>query len=524
MTSSTKDFGGAAQSQKDDPVPSRVLVIIFTTSIAFLGSTLVVLATWRGIGVTTDGTHYLRMAHEFADNWSLHVEHPRLSATHYPPGWPFLVGATSAFTGVGTLTAARLLNVAVVASISAVAIRAMAGSQRPVRWMHVAGGAFIALNYGILGISARALTDALFLLLFGAVLLLLERFLAQSGWQLLVLLTVLGSTLILVRYVGVVIAVPTAAAIARQPWDLPRKLGATTAVGATMVVPAALWNLTGPNSGAGASHLSSTARAGASEALESLEEFAATLITPTSGIGPLDALAGAAALLTPLAAVVALVLAGGGRVTARRSIQRIRAVALEPWILAGTSYLLLVAAQRWWIDREIIARYWLPVLFVSVVVTIRCVEALASGVADSGATWRRIRTVITVLFVAAALANLFQATRAAASNFREGDSKNEVRYQDSMILSDIRNRGGVTAYSDTPTLIDFHAPEAQSLPIEPTGLCGETGNFDEAILSPGTVVVVFGPCQEIAEARILAARPDSQVRSEANVGTIIVVG
>ncbi len=183
---------------------------------------------------------------------------------------------------------------------------------------------------------------------------------------------------------------------------------------------------------------------------------------------------------------------------------------------------MVIAAQRWWIDREIIDRYWVPYVVVAVVV-------VARAVADLGAL-RAPRTRHIALLVAGSLVlmNVVQVASFGLTRFDRGVELNEVRYQDAEIFDVLADAGVEQVLTDSVRLLELHLVVLGDVDVAVRDVgcrwSGESRAVEMATSAVGpTAVVLVAACDRPDTRAELAEIPDSQL-IEGDIGTVVLLG
>jgi hypothetical protein len=230
--------------------------------------------------------------------------------------------------------------------------------------------------------------------------------------------------------------------------------------------------------------------------------------------------------------VVAVVLVSGAhRAGAEPRLRRAAAYAsrrgLGPWLWFLAAYTGLVLVQRWGINREVIARYWLPYWTITVVVVARCLAGVAAG--DP----RRRRSTALVMgpvLLLLASYNLAQSAVTARENAQDGITLNAVRFQDSTLLDALADRDVDIVYTDDTYLVEFQTYARGALvPVE--RLSCRTETVDALVEQLRTVqaagetpaVAIVGRCRAGALVEELLARlGGAEVVREPGLGVLIL--
>ena len=438
---------------------ARIAAIV----VAALAGSLLLIGTRHGVGVSPDGVTYLHQAEVFADRGALYVTEGG-SPTHFPPGWGLAVGAVTSVTGSSALTAIRIFNFVALIVLVLLSCRAMAGTGQRIGWLQVIAAVYFCFLYAVQWTAQYALTETTFLVLVILALVLLERFDRTERHGFLIGAAALAAASTLVRYVGVVLLVSLIVSILRSKWGMSR-LAPLAGVSAIVLGPILLWVLAAPESRRPSIHVSSPSTAGLDDVWLSLERLGlAVAHWDIPKFEVLYGVAGVAAIAIPILAALTIDRVGppNGPDTARPGVDPLN---LMPWVVFGASYIALVATQRWWIDREIIERYWVPFILVAIVLTVRTVEDLRHRVRFGP---RLFHVTLLALGVAASL-NLAQAVEFAENARAEGLGYNSVSLRASPVVRAIRESSSQRVLTDSPTAIRYHAPAKmpQDIRVDP---------------------------------------------------------
>jgi hypothetical protein len=501
---------------------STVIALIALSSLV---AGAVLLATMSGLGVSPDGVAYLSLADEFRRDGSPYALLAP-SPTHYAPLWPMLVGGISAATGADDLLGiGRLLNALVAALVVPLVYLAVRRSAAVPAWWAGVAAAVAALGFGLFRLSVRALTEPLFVALLLATLLLIELGAQRRSRRLLLGAAATAAAVVLTRFAGVAMLLPLAVAAWRMaPSGLRRVLDVLT-VAVITVAPLGLWVLAAPAATA-ATHLGAGGRGGLGELAASLVEAGHAVIDPPSA-GFAEAaylLLGAAALAAPFIAAAAVVArrsrdGGGGDLSLLRHLE---SSGLLPWLLFLFSYTALVTVQRWLIDREVIDRYWLPYIVVGIVV-------VARAVADLGLLrQRRSRRVVVATAAVLIAVNLVLVVTFAATRLGRGIELNEVRFQGAELFGAVADADVDLVLTDSVRLVELHLVELGGTDVDVRDVgcrfSGESNAVAMATAAVGrTAVILAGACDRDATTTALAAIAGSQVLTEADVGTLVLL-
>jgi hypothetical protein len=213
--------------------------------LAAISAMLMLYATREGVGLSPDADTYLALARRLAAGERSVSTAPTSAqsqpATHYPPGYPFILAAISKL-GVDMLSGARVLNAfafggAVV--LSGLLLRIGLGLDRAAALI---GAAVVALARHLLYINSMVLSDGAFVFLLLAGWLLLGRFLDRPQVKVLVIGACVIAVALLTRYAGIALAAAGGLALL-----LNRQRGFTTRIKDAMVfnaialAPLVLW-------------------------------------------------------------------------------------------------------------------------------------------------------------------------------------------------------------------------------------------------------------------------------------------
>lgn len=211
--------------------------------LAITGIILVLFATYRGAGLTTDSIHYTGAARNVVIGSGItlpfNAENP-VPMTHFPPLFSLLL-AVPGLLGIDPIVSARFINAAafgVNILLAGIIIFRVTGSSK---WS-AAGAFFVLLSVGMVSIHAMALTEPLFVTFTLGSLLLLALYLETGSRALLVAAAVIASLAFLQRYVG--ITVVGAGVVALLLFHRKRLLPLLVDIGVFSVVsvlPVAAW-------------------------------------------------------------------------------------------------------------------------------------------------------------------------------------------------------------------------------------------------------------------------------------------
>lgn len=488
--------------------------------LAVVVGVLVAIATNSGLGVTPDGVSYLSMADRVRSAGSPYpLTAP--TPTHYSPGWSMIVGAAArSLDTVSVLSVGRALNIACAAAVPVLVGMAVRRSAAPVWWCLLVA-AQVGLSIPLFRITVRALTEPMFVVTVLLTLILVERYQAAPNPGRLVVAGLAAAMTILTRFVGVAVLVPLLIAVWRSAPGGRRRISDVALAAAIAVAPTAAWFAAAP-SAATSSHLTSDSRAGFGEAVESFVEAGQSVV-----VGPIDDVGGPAALvflilgvvvlLAPLVAAVVILRRSASGLDGKRSARALDRVGLSPWLTFLVVYLAVVSAQRWWIDREVIARYWVPYAVVAVVVVARAVVELG--------LFQHRRTAIGMGLTVAAVAATSAVGVAyyAWSKSDVGLELNTVAYQRSELLDAVRTSGANQVVTDDLRPAQLHLQvlgdfggSVQSLGCD---AFAEGGLADDEPVA----VLLFGPCDSDATRELLAGEPGVTTLASAAHGAVYIV-
>jgi 4-amino-4-deoxy-L-arabinose transferase-like glycosyltransferase len=281
------------------------------------------------------------------------------------------------------LVVGRVLNAVFAGLVPLVVYFSALRADRSNRLMAILAAATVALSYPLFRLSVRALTETVFIVLALIVLILLERQLNRPRFRLLIGAAALCGLLVLVRYVGIAILVPLIVVAWRSYDAWRRRIALVILVTAVAVAPVAAYNLNAEKQ-AWSSHLSSTEDGSGLrlDVMRSAREAGLAVVGPNSPASHFALVGmGIVALFTPLLAVTLLTRRecivcqqnGGSRVGLLRPLQSVLdSTGTSVWLLFWMSYVALIVFERWSIHREIIARYWLPVVVIGIIILARC--------------------------------------------------------------------------------------------------------------------------------------------------------
>ncbi|MDP1807884.1 MAG: hypothetical protein Q8K72_22085, partial [Acidimicrobiales bacterium] len=235
---------------------------------------------------------------------------------------------------------------------------------------------------------------------------------------------------------------------------------------------------------------------------------------------------GLALLLGPLAIVGLTGATQGDGSRRRRVTEYVRSRGLGPWLWFLAAYTVLVALQRWGIDREVIARYWLPYWIVGAVLVGRCV---ADWTVRPGRAWLSSVVAAWVSLVALAGYNTAQVATTARSNANDGITLNAVRYQESDLLGSLSRGQLSVVYADDTYLVSFQAYARGALvPVERLRCRVELLDSFVASLRADSrrgevaAVAIVGRCRDTQFVEELLNRLDgARVEREPGVGVVV---
>jgi hypothetical protein len=440
--------------------------LLVVAGAALFSSLAVLVSTRHGIGANgTDSVAYLTMADDVAAGRRPYPTVVGVPPTHLPPGWSLVVGLIVGIVpSAEALPVARALNVVFAGLLPLVIYAAVRHRSRRSTWIPALMAAVVATSYPLFELASRAVVEPMFLVLLVASLLAIDRLASvrTSAW--LLVTSVLVGALILTRYVGAAALLPLGLVVIRIRPGWPLRLGWLGVVGLIAIAPTAAWYLLEPGSPESA-HLRGDERAGLEELVLSIREAGITLVRGAYLPSVVQVAIGLALLSVPVVAVIVTGRAIGPDLPwRRRATDLVAARGLGPWLWFLVAYTPLVVLQRWAIDREIIARYWLPYWIVSAVVLGRC---LIEWAVPARATWRRAIGVATASLVLLAAYNVVQVAITARSNARDGVTLNAVRYQESVALDALGEGDLDVILTDHIQLVEFQMYARGALvPIE----------------------------------------------------------
>jgi len=196
-----------------------------------------------GIGIRTDSIAYIWSARNIADGVGI----GRLDGygafrpmTHWPPLYPLIL-ALFELAGIGAVEGARWLGAALLGAnifLSGLVLHRLTRST-----VAAAAGALLVMVSPVINVTSLfAMTEPLYLAFTLLGLLLLDRYLEQPGMGRLVWLGIVAGLILVTRYVGLALALTTAAAILLfDRRSLNRRVGSLVVFGALSVLPLAAW-------------------------------------------------------------------------------------------------------------------------------------------------------------------------------------------------------------------------------------------------------------------------------------------
>jgi len=500
--------GGSDRGPSARDARARVALVLVSASVAVA----VLVATASGLGVSPDGVSYLSLAEQFRAEGS---PYPLLapSPTHYAPLWSVVVGGIAAVVGATDLLAVgRWLNVLSAAAIPLLVAAAVRRSPAAPAWWAVLVAAMVAASFGLFRLSARALTEPMFIVLLLGVLLLVESAIRRRSRTLLYLAAVVAAALVATRFAGVVVLAPLAVAAWRCTSNVRRRAVDSMSVAAITIAPTALWVLAAPESSS-STHLDADARAGLSELVDSVIEAGHALVVPpsTGFANPIYLVLGVVVLVAPF---VAGWLAVRNRQRADADPSGFGAALVRSdllvWLLFLVAYTALISAQRWWIDREIIDRYWVPFVVVAVVIVARSVAEV--GLLRPG----RGRLVVVgatagLLVVGAVQIGSFSVTR-----FDRGIELNESQFSDSAAVDALAAAEVDIVITDSTRLVELHLEVLRGVEMRIVDVECEWSGASRAVELASTVdrpaaVLLADVCNRPTTVAELSAIPGSEV-------------
>jgi hypothetical protein len=510
--------------------PTRARELAVVTCAALATSALVLVSTRHGIGANgTDSVAYLTMADDVAAGRMPYPTVIGVPPTHLPPGWSIVTGSLVAVTPASALDVARAVNVALAGLLPvAVFLAVRARAARP-SWIPALMAVVVASSYPLFELASRAVVEPLFLVLLVASLAAIERVARDRSWSATLVAAVLVSALVLTRLVGVAALLPLALAVLAATASWPARLARLAAVTAITAAPTAAWLLLEPGA-LESSHIRGDQRAGPAELWHSLREAGVTLARGDYLPAPVQAVVGVGLLAAPIASIVLTSRALTPQFAWR---PRFRSYVVDrgfgPWLWFLVAYTPLVAIQRWSIDREIIARYWLPYWIVTTVVLGRCLVDWAAHVVPArGRTAQRMLLASSACLVLLAAYNVAQVAVTTRENARDGVTINALRYQRSEALDALAEQPPGTIHTDHVQLVELQTYARGALaPIERLS-CHEEALDDlvaevEDAAEPSAIAVV-GRCRgddAFVEA-LLARFEGARVVRDPAVGVVIV--
>jgi 4-amino-4-deoxy-L-arabinose transferase-like glycosyltransferase len=511
------------RSDTPDRWPTGPAVTV--VAVAAFVAAAVLLATASGLGVSPDGVAYLSLADETRTRGSPYALLAP-SPTHYAPLWAILVGAISAVSGADDLLGiGRFLNALLAASIAVLVYLAARRSAAVPAWWATVAAAVAALSFALFRLSVRALTEPLFVALILATLLLVEVSVQRHSRRLVLSAAAMAAAVVLTRFAGIAIIFPVAVAAWRIAPDRLRRVLDVLAVALITVAPTAIWTLAAPNATA-TTHLGGGNRGGFAELGASFIEAGHVVLgSPSAKLAePLYLLLGVMVLAAPFvgaAAVAARQSESEGGV-GRSRLDRLDSSGLLPWLLFLVAYTALIAGQRWWIDREIIDRYWVPFVVVGVVV-------VARAVAESGLLLeRRTRTFAVAVAALVIVVNLALVVTFTATRSTRGIELNEARYRDAALFVEAVSADVDAVLTDSVRLVELHLVALGDMDVDVRDVgcrrSGESNAVPMAMAATGpTAVILAGSCDREATMTALAAIAGSKVITDADVGTLVLI-
>jgi 4-amino-4-deoxy-L-arabinose transferase-like glycosyltransferase len=497
--------------------------IVAVSLLGLVVAVAMLVATASGLGVSPDGVAYLSLADELRTGGSPYATLAP-SPTHYAPFWAIVVGAVAGVTGIDDLLGiGRILNALLAASIPVLVYASVRRAAAAPVWWGVLAAAVVAFLFGLFRLSVRALTEPLFVVLLLAALLLVEIGADRRSRRILLAAAAVAAMAVMTRFAGAVLVVPLAVAAWRAAPSGLRRVVDTATVTAIALVPTAVWALAAPDTTT-STHLDAESRGGLTQIIDSIVEAGYVIVAPpsTGFADPLYLLLGALTLAAPIAATAMLVARRGVAGPGGSRFAALEATGLSPWVLFLATYTALIAVQRWWIDREIIDRYWVPYVVVGVVIVARAVAEL--GVLEN-ARWRRVAGGTAAILV---VVNLGLVASFVVARTDRGIELNEVRYQDTMLFDAVAAAGADQVLTDSTRLVELHLVVLGDTDVTVRDIgCSWAGDSNVTALvdaSDGsTAVVLAGACDREETRAALASIDGSDVVVDERVGTVVLI-
>lgn len=533
-----------------DRLPAVALAAVAAASAA-----QTVAATARGIGISNDGVTYLATAEGFLAGQAHTVD--LVGPTHFPPGYPLLLAAVSRLSGLEPAAAARLvavlLAVALPVAVWAAVTSGGRGSTRRGRWTAVVAAAVVAGAAATYQVGRAALSEPLFLVATLALLTAAERWARRPTPAGALALGLLGAVAASTRYLGVTAVAAVAAVVVVTAVATAMSWRRAAAHLALVTVPALgplmLWTVTAPDVGAGSHVAPRGSRGGIDEVGRSLHEAGRALLDlwfPEQ----LMATAGIVVLAAPFVALAMAWWRGRGTATADRAVPMAGPTLgrlptpTVPWAIFLVLYASLVTAQRWWVDREVLARYWLPYVAVAAVVVAQVLVDTGAlhrrpspGSREPRASRRRARTAAAAMVAVSVLAAGVLAAQHRADQIRDHRSAGSGRTSQVEATSDMLvtlvELDPQVVHTDNPPVIRHHLPDAQIVVLdEDRFACADTISVmyrrierDVDLGAGDLVALLTEPCRTAeAVAEVLASLPGAQVIEHDDVGHLVAEG
>lgn len=200
-------------------------------------------STAQGPGLSPDSVNYLSTGLNLADGQGL-TTYSGETLTVFPPGLPAVIAAGE-LLGLGADWTVRLLNAV---SFSAIVVLGAVLLARHIadRRLVIGATAFIAVSVALLAVSSMAWTEAPFIVVTLAFILLLERALAEPArWRWVVVCALLVWVAFVLRYAGVSLVAVGGATLLVGLWRGNRVVALRNAVafGVLAVVGPLVWML-----------------------------------------------------------------------------------------------------------------------------------------------------------------------------------------------------------------------------------------------------------------------------------------
>ncbi len=213
-------------------------------TLGFAGIAVFVIATARGIGITTDSTAYIWAARSLSQSQGLScglsASGELLPMIHYPPLFPAILGIL-AYTGIDPLHGARWLN-AFLFGANILLVGLVVWHHTRSRWISILGSFIMLTSTLMLGLHTVAKTEPLFFFFILLGWLLLAAHAANPNRTLLLLTSIVAGLAFLARFPG--LALVATGIVSMMFWNkrpVRQRVADSAVFVAISCLPMALW-------------------------------------------------------------------------------------------------------------------------------------------------------------------------------------------------------------------------------------------------------------------------------------------